>query len=104
MCGGKNTQLRPQSLGTLDAQSCTCRGTRSLAAAVTGDRDGGGGGRELVGGGVRGKVVGVNVGAECESEKEGEAGVKPHHKKRLRCMTHNFIKLHDMLRSVCVSS
>lgn len=49
-------------------------------------------------------MVSMNVGADCETEKEGEAGAKPHHKQCLHCMTHNFTRSHDLQRSVCVSS
>lgn len=44
----------------------------------------------------------MNVGAECESKKEGEAGAKPHHKRHLHCVTHNFIKFHGVHHSVCL--
>lgn len=49
-------------------------------------------------GGKWGKWLRVNVGAEYESMKEGAAGAKSHRKQCLHCMTHNFIKFHDMHR------
>ena len=43
-------------------------------------------------------MVSTNVGAEWETEKEGEEGAKPHR------MTHNFTRSHDEQPSICVLS
>lgn len=49
-------------------------------------------------------MVSARVGAVCESEKEGEAGAKPHHNERLHCVTHNFNTFRDMRHEfVCLT-
>lgn len=106
--GGERVHVVERKLGPETPGVLACKrlqlhrdGTEVIGCGSDGDSDGWGGSR--VGGRLRGRVGSVNVGAECESEKEVEAGAKPHHKQCLHCMTHNFIKFHGTSFSLCVS-
>lgn len=93
-------KLGPEAPGVLACKRLQLHRDEVIGCGGDGDRRWLGGSR--VGGRVRGRVGSVNVGAECESEKELEAGAKPHHKQCLHCMTHNFIKFIGTSFSLCL--